>query len=248
MVSYLTTSQQQREQLLLATRQALQERFPSLLPEQWQQAVEQCQPELWIDADKAYVEAQSLTRLGTWIALAYGSSEEEPEVYTATSLYLARKLNSYIDAIQQVLVTSQEQTGTSATGAYLALLRSLCQQDVIAQQVQEVFSQLAEEPQLPRKQLFLVPEATSHVQSKATNETLASQWITLRNWFGQQDDPLRSWNLAALSRTLHLPQSVVKRLLLEPTSDPAQQPMIFTQERLLRVQRLLLPYGFDLSS
>ena len=70
-------------------------------------------------------------------------------------------------------------------------------------------------------------------------------WEHLQQWFERNDDPLRPWNVSAISRQVHMPQAVVRSLLTAPKgSSPGLSRVAFTVARLRVFQCLFRRYGY----
>jgi|GEM_PF-4281147 len=69
-------------------------------------------------------------------------------------------------------------------------------------------------------------------------------WLDLQNWFEANEDPLRPWNVSAISRKIRLPQSVVRALLRGPKDSPGMSRAAFTIKRLRIFHRLFKAYGY----
>ena len=70
-------------------------------------------------------------------------------------------------------------------------------------------------------------------------------WLHLQTWFHDHEDPLRPWNISAISRQLQLPQAVVRALLRGPKDSPGMTRTAFTGERLKQFEQLFSAYGYQ---
>ena len=70
------------------------------------------------------------------------------------------------------------------------------------------------------------------------------EWQHLQDWFRDYEDPIRPWNVSAISRHLRLPQSVVRALLRGPKDSPGMSRTAFTLKRLRLFQKLFAAYGY----
>lgn len=80
-----------------------------------------------------------------------------------------------------------------------------------------------------------------------THRTIYEQpeaWQHLQQWFEQNNDPLRPWNVSAISRHVGLPQAVVRSLLTASKGAEGMSRTAFTKERLRLFQRLFRNYGY----
>lgn len=69
-------------------------------------------------------------------------------------------------------------------------------------------------------------------------------WVHLQNWFERTDDPLRPWNVSAISRHVRLPQAVVRALLKGPKGTEGMSRTAFTVQRLRMFQRMFRRYKY----
>lgn len=69
-------------------------------------------------------------------------------------------------------------------------------------------------------------------------------WEHLQQWFDRTDDPLRPWNVSAISRHVQLPQAVVRALLKGPKGSDGMSRTAFTVTRLRLFQRMFRRYGY----
>lgn len=70
-------------------------------------------------------------------------------------------------------------------------------------------------------------------------------WLDLQKWFKKAEDPLRPWNVSAISRILMLPQSIVRALLKGPKDSPGMSRAAFSEERLKTFEQLFGKYGYQ---
>jgi hypothetical protein len=69
-------------------------------------------------------------------------------------------------------------------------------------------------------------------------------WKHLQQWFEKSEDPLRPWNVSAISRHVGMPQPVVRALLEGPKGTKGMSRTAFTAARLRTFQRLFRKYGY----
>ncbi len=72
-------------------------------------------------------------------------------------------------------------------------------------------------------------------------------WEHLQQWFDRTDDPLRPWNVSAISRHVQLPQAVVRALLKGPKGSDGMSRTAFTVARLRMFQRMFRRYHYRVS-
>ncbi|RPD44352.1 hypothetical protein DNI29_21845 [Hymenobacter sediminis] len=80
-----------------------------------------------------------------------------------------------------------------------------------------------------------------------TTRTIYEQpedWQHLQRWFDRHNDPLRPWNVSAISRHVGMAQAVVRSLLTAPKGADGLTRVGFTTERLRVFQDLFKRYGY----
>ena len=81
----------------------------------------------------------------------------------------------------------------------------------------------------------------------STPRTILEQpeaWAHLQAWFDRNDDPLRPWNVSAISRKVKMPQAVVRSLLTAQKGAAGMSRTAFTVERLRIFQKLFRKYDY----
>lgn len=69
----------------------------------------------------------------------------------------------------------------------------------------------------------------------------------MQKWFERTDDPLRPWNVSAISRHAELPQAVVRALLTGPKGSQGMIRTAFSTARLRIFQKIFRRYGYRVS-
>ncbi|MBO0360712.1 hypothetical protein J0X19_22315 [Hymenobacter sp. BT186] len=240
-VLYTQASHAQHAQAL----HTIVDRFGALFPQvselHWWQAYHHCQLDVYIVTDTMAIEPHPVTQLIAWVTLLHGPAVDETDWYAPASIYLADQINSFTSAFERVLATYQGKTTPQAAAAYLALLHRLLPQDLIARHLQTIGSF----PEPEWQQTATPHPASSSLQDvlawlpERTEELVALQWQSLREWISKEQNSLQSWNIARFSEYLGWPSLLVQQLFYGP-QEPAQHPEIFTLERLTRLQVLLL--------
>jgi hypothetical protein len=72
----------------------------------------------------------------------------------------------------------------------------------------------------------------------------ADAWGDLQMWLEDNEDPLRPWNISAISRQVKMAQSTVRALLKGPKDSPGMARTAFTARRLRAFQRLFRKHGY----
>ncbi|MBO0361019.1 hypothetical protein J0X19_23870 [Hymenobacter sp. BT186] len=244
-VSYAQASQAQHTQALRTLVNHWRESFPQVSELHWWQAYHHCQPGLWIIDGELAPEPDMTTQIIAWITLLHGPATDEQDRYAPASIHLARQLNNLPRLVEQVLTTHKEGTTPQAAEAYLQVLRRLLCQDLIAAHLRTggTFPE-------PGWQQDTQPISSSQQEVFAwlpdrTEELVALQWESLRDWLNQKQNPLRSWHIGSFSHHLRWTSALIQQIFYGP-KEPAQHPELFTLERLTRLQAVLLHHRFSL--
>jgi hypothetical protein len=248
--SYAQASQAMHDETRRGVMQLLAARFPHVSARQWWQAYHHCRPDIWVFDGEPTPAGDGMLKLIAWITLVYGPAVGEVELNRPAYLYLSSKIRLDSVRIRRILAGHKGQLTPPAAQAYLHALQDLQQEDLIANYCrhQNYFTTYLESTSDQPSFSPAAQEGGLALEGQ-TGALVAAQWRALQDWLTQQHNILRPWNEEAFQVYLNWPASLVERVLFPtdvPREDPAQQPTIFTLERLAQVQVLLLTYGFAL--
>jgi hypothetical protein len=96
-VPYADASPRQISQALLYLQEALHDHFPTLKWATWADALQQLQPDLWVEQQAVTIDEDDLTYLANRLALSSEVPALDPIIHGPRAGYLARKLVHYED-------------------------------------------------------------------------------------------------------------------------------------------------------
>ena len=247
--SYAQASPALHEQARRGAVEGLTERFPHVSAVQWWQAYHHCQPDIWVMKGEVMMAGDDILKLIAWITLIHGPAVNEVQVYKAASLYLSGKLRLARSQSRRVLAAHPGEHTPLAAEALQLLLQELQQEDLIATYFQYPHYLVASEQTSTGPPPSTASPADALPLAEQEAALVADQWRALREWLAQQSHMLRSWDAEAFQRYLGWPETLLERLLFALDingEDPAQHPSVYTLERLVQVQVLLLNHHFSL--
>lgn len=100
-VPYADASEPQRAQALHYLQERLQQHFPPLSPATWTNALNQLQPDLWVEEQTVTLDEDDLTYLANRLALSSEVPALDPIIHGPRSGYLSKRMvHNEFDAIQ----------------------------------------------------------------------------------------------------------------------------------------------------
>jgi len=217
-------------------------RLPELTAQQWETAATRCRPVLDIVNEKVEeVEQESLIRLATYLTLCHTDAEAvEPEAYSATTIYLNRKLRGMQRSARATLDYVQKQHSDdtlSAVDVFRLALETIATADAIVERVQSA-STFTRSTAPPKKRLIWTEP------KKSIPPTLAEQWQHLQRWYRENNDVARPWNVLAISKQVEFSQGVTRSLLTAPKGAYRMSSAAFSLKQLQVLQQYFPRYGY----
>lgn len=69
-------------------------------------------------------------------------------------------------------------------------------------------------------------------------------WLHLQHWYNLVNDPIRPWNVSAISRHFGMSHPLIRSLLTAPKDSDGFMRASFTSKRLAMFQEFFRPYGY----
>lgn len=224
--------------------------FATLSWEQWHQVFTVCYPALVVTPSSVELEEQDYQRIATYLTLQYGTDEARRAVFADNrARHVARKLLYFSRraqlALAQVAALSETEQA-DALALYQAVLQDLTSGDVLADEIVrahafQVATPVAAAPPIPNQGSR---KAAPPLISPRSVQEQPQEWVHLQQWFAQNQDTARPWNVSAISRHLKLTQSAARALLTAPKGAAGMSRTAFSRSRLRQLQRYFAPYGY----